>query len=578
MSDTSDTSVSRSGSSDTRFRKARNNGAKTKFERDIEAAINRGVSSCKNVMHWRVISVPGGDNWTDVAIKHPRTILNMMAPGPAKCMCERTSCQWAWTSDWNHKGMYTTQWVLEGQEYKGIPPGKDAKDGPRHAAKRVWPMHHSAPEHKIKVLERRFPEWHFISNNLSSHDHVVSHYSAKIGGDRFGGRLEKGTVEQPKVYIDMNGNPAANAAYMKREPRVTIITLVECITPKDFVNRATKWGPRVAEDGTVLWYDDIHIRDIPRDLAGLGPTISGFISMHTTYYYDPQEISALLAWAPGAVWYASMHRFDGMHGAINDGEQTWEKTPNSFGHIVKQINVKTGEAYEHPDNSWWFEHDSRICGDQAFGWTMGELCEETYFFIATGVPVKQARMSSKCMDNKEQHRATSTGKAQSKQQMLQTREVVVSLYGATVKAPIDPRHVDLFDKMRTHLIAKPRGPKEYKDHVSRCKVAKSGMMSDGGVDIDAQQLADIARLSFMIDFEDQYTHDSTMFSTQYATQVKSDYLYKTGSGMVTMGTISALSEMLMDAVESKNLKQAGLRATRTGVNILQRRNVLNVVK
>lgn len=534
-------------------------------------------------MHWHVVTKPdnkGGMTWTDVEVKPARAILTMMAPGPAKCLCERRATQWAWTGNWNHKGMYTTQWVLEGQEQKGIPGPADKEKTPlRNGAKRVWPMYHSVGEDVLKILIRRFPEWHFISANNASHDHPLAHYSTKIASERLMEKLPRGTKENPKVYIDLNGNPASNAAFMRRHPGIFILTLVECITPKDFINKATKWGPAVDPvSGETLWYDDIHIRDIPRDLAGMGNAVSGFISMHTTYYYDAEEISALLDWAPGSVYYASMHRFATMQGKLNNGEQQWEKHPTSFGQRVTQTNVKTGEAYEHPDNAWWYEHDSRICNETAFGWTMGELCEETFMFSATSVPVAQARMSTKCFQNKAPATPVSTGKAQSKHQMLAAREVVVNLYGATVKAPIDPAHVDLFDKMRTTLIGKPRGPKEYKDHISRCKVAKSGIMADHGVDIQAQQLADLARLSFMIDFEDNYTHDSAMFSTNYASHVHADHLYKHGTGLVTMGTASLLSDMLMDAVDSKNLKMAGVKALRSGLQTMQRRGILNSVK
>lgn len=581
MSDTSDTSVSRSGSSTKAFRRAQTVVTKTKFERDIDAAINRGVSNCHNAMHWHTVVVPSnqeGKKWTDVEIKHPRAILNMMAPGPAKCLCERRACQWAWDSNWNHKGMYTTQWVLEGLEQKGIPTGKD-KEPSRNGAKRVWPMYHSVDEATMKSLIRRFPEWHFISANSASHDHPLAHYSTKIASERLMEKLPKGTPENPKVYIDLNGNPASNAAFMRRHPGISIVTLVECINPKDFINKATKWGP--SEDpvsGQRLWYDDVHIRDVPRELAGMGGVVSGFISMHTTYYYDPQEICALLEWAPGSVYYASMHQFRGMEGTLNNGEQKWEKFPSSFGMQVTQRNVKTGEAYDHPDNAWWYEHDSRICRDSAFGWTMGELCEETFFFMATNVPIAQARMSSKCYDNKQPASPIASGKAQSKSDMLAKRTVVVDLYGATISAPIAPAHVDLFDKMRTTLIGKPRGPKEYKDHVARCKVAKGSVMADDHVEIQAQQLADLARLSFMIDFEDNYSHDSSMFSTAYAAHIQADHLYKNGNGFVTMGTLSLLSDMLMEAVDSKNLKMAGLKALKSGFATMQRRGVINSVK
>lgn len=579
MSDTTDTSYSRSTSSN-KPRRAPAQG-RTKFERDIDAAINRGVSNCRNNMHWHTVKVAddkGKLTWTDVQVKGPRAILSLMQPGAARCMCERTACQWAWSSSWNHKGMFTTRWVLPGQEQMGIPHKEKEKDLSTLAAKRVWPLNHALPEKKLALLSASFPEWHFVNSMGASHDHPLAHYRTKLASERLMDKLPCGTPDSPKVYIDLHGNPGSNAAFMRRNPGIVIVTLVECITPKDFINRATKWGPKFREDGFQMWYDDMHVRDIPRDMEGLGLVISGFISVHTTYYYDAAEISALLAWAPNAVLYTMMHRFEGMTGKLNDGEQTWDKHQTSFGYRVTQRNVKTSEAYEHPDNAWWYENDSRICGDNAIGWTMGELCDETYYFLVCSVPVVQARMSPKGYGIDIPEPPSSTGKAQSKKAMLSSRQVEVSLCGTKAVAPLDPLHVDFFDDMRKHMIGKGRGPKEYKDHVARCKVSAKGLMSEKKIAVESQQLSDITRMSFMIDFEDNYGNDVQMFSAAYVKVIQADHLYKHGNNIVSMGALSLLSEMLMDAVDSKTMGMAAVKATRTGIDALRRRGVINVVK
>jgi len=538
--------------------------------------LRKGVSECKNLLHWEVkhIADPtGGNTWTDAGIKSPRAILTMMSPGKAKCSCEKLACRWAWTGNWNFKGMYQTEYVPEGIEQKGI-----GEVTPGFPAKKMFPLNYGLTTEEFKFLNARFTEWFFVCHSSGSHDHPVAHTSTKIASRRLLDGLEVGTVENPKVYIDMHGNPCANEAFMARNPGIVIITFVELVTPKDYVRAATKWGPEFAADGSRRYWTT-YIRDIPRDHPNWGAIVDGFISIHTTYYYNAEEVIALLKWAPRAKWYALMHKFDGHSGSLNMGEQKWVKSPSGAQTLVTQTNVKSGEAYQHPDNSWWFNHDATAVGDDGMAWTTNLACDETFKITIAYCPALACRMSTKCVQIAPLMKtlAHTTAKAMTQDQIAQCNKVVLSLYGATSSMDIRPEHVPFFGELRKTCIDSPRTAKGFRDHVSRCKIRCKSLMSDTKIDIDAQQLSDFARFSYFIDFEDQYGSDKAMFDQSYATTLMADPLYKNGSGFIMAGTLSALTDMLMAASEAKDTKAMVVKAARSGIQHLNRSKVLNTL-
>jgi len=321
------------------------------------------------------------------------------------------------------------------------------------------------------------------------------------------------------------------------------------------------------------------VRDIPRDHPTWGQIVDGFISIHTAYYYDAGEMIALLDWARSAKLYALMHRFEGHSGVLNMGEQKWAKMPNGGQTLVTQTNVKSGEAYQHPDNSWWFNHDAHAAGDGGMAWTMNLSCDETFKFTVTYCPAIACKMSTKCVQIAPlmpvlKH---TTATAMTQDDIARANRVSLSLYGATSSMDIDPTLVPFFGEMRTTCINKSRNAKNYQDHVSRCKIRAKSLMTTESIDIDAQQLSDVARFSFFIDFEDQYGADKTMFDQAYAKVLMADPLYKQGSGVMMTGTLSMLTDMLMAAADAKDVKMGVVKAARHGIQHLNRNKVLNTL-
>lgn len=580
MSDSSSVSGYSTGESSLSSVSSRNYGGKSKFERDVEAAIRKGVSDCKNLCHWRVHRFPdpsgSGRSFSDAVVKTHRDILKLMAPGRAKCSCEIAACRWAWdrSSGWNHTGMWQTEYVPNGLLQKGI--GEVSRD---FGAKRVFSLGYTLQPKQFEALTKRFPDWMFVSSRGGGHDHPVAHTTCSIVTDRLYDRLPRGTVESPKVYIDLHGNPTAVERYCARNPEIVVFCFVELITPKDYVRKATKWGPDYRADGTARWVE-MAVRDIPRDCgADFGSIVDGIVSIHTAYYYDPQEIVALLTWAPNATFYALMHKFEGYTGELNAGEQRWVKAQRSSQTIITQTNVVSGECYQHVDNSWWFEHDSYAVNDDAMGWTINMLADENFLIIATSVPKTQAMMSTMCVQMAEffPPDAHCTGRAQTQEQIAASKTVVLSLYGAVTTMPIAPHLVGYFGDLRTTAVGRARTAKQYQDHISRARVKANSLMTDKKVRVDAQQLADIARFSFFLDFEDQYGADGHMFSENYARTLSADPLYRHGAGAITRGTLSMLTDMLMAAASAKDLKTGILKAAGHGVQHLNRGKLLDTL-
>jgi len=78
---------------------------------------------------------------------------------------------------------------------------------------------------------------------------------------------------------------------------------------------------------------------------------------------------------------ALIHRHEGNHGFLNDGEQEfWVR-----GGIVRQRNVSTNTSYYHPNiTPFWFREDKTWYNDAGFGiaWECHLVCEDTWIVEA----------------------------------------------------------------------------------------------------------------------------------------------------------------------------------------------------
>jgi hypothetical protein len=439
---------------------------------------------------------------------------------------------------------------------------------PDAAPKKVYSLRYSLKSDEFKYLVCRFPEWHFVTIQSGAHDHPIAHTSTRIAAERLMDKLPRGTAQDPLVYVDLNGNPGANESYMARNPGILIISVVQAVTPKDYVRMIVKWGNRLNADGTVRWIE-CSLRDIG---LGLCPEVTnvkvaGFISIHTLYYYDHAEVVRVLN-RFNCPMYAAQHRFREDAGSLNNGEQVYVKRTRSTQRIVFQTTVLTGAVYDHPDNNVWFEHDSLTYGDEGIGWDLNLLSDDIYYTFIVPVPRVQCEMSISCLTHASTLARTTLPPdaaltAQSQTAVATSNQMVLKIKDTICTAPIQNQHVDFLGEMRKHALGKARTAAQYKDHVSRCKIAAASLSKAGTFKIDAQELDQISRFSFFMDLPDQSQLDRTAFDHHYATIVAAHSLYRDGRIVHIAATgAKLLCDMLLSAAECSTPLKAGVKVGR----------------
>jgi len=536
----------------------------SRFQRNLRTACAEGRIDCSVEAHHRErhwIDPPSGRRFSDVERKPLRTLYDMMMPGTtAKCACLKLACEAQWNRSFH--GSYTTVAIQPGSYTKGL-------DNLSVVPKKIYSLRFTLKPDVYKFLVARFPEWYFVSRFAGSHDHPIAHVSTRIAGERLLDSLPRGTAAAPKTYVDMHGNPGSNEAYMARpgNDNIRILTMVECITPKDHIRKVVKWGPQFDAAGLARWHE-FSIRDAGLNISGpfVGMHIDGFVSIHTAYYYDNAEIIRLLT-TFRCPMYMAMHRFEHKSGVMNNGEQRYDKRVTASRNWVYQTNVLSGLVYDHPDNSVWYDHDSFDDGVHGVAWDANLLCDETFRFVASYCPAAQCRMSSRALQHagvianlvlptSSHHTAPSQGA------VAAANSVSLSMGGVTSTMPLRTELVDFFGEMRVAMVGRARTARQYSDHVSRCKVARSSVLQNKSTRMDAQELGDIALFSFYIDFCDQLATDNHMFGANYAKVLLADSLYRNGGGHVTTGCIAAFSNIFLAVADSKNLTQLALRTVR----------------
>lgn len=541
----------------------------SRFQRNLSSAVRDGRLSCGVEAHHQTrawLDQETQRRFTDVERKPLRVLYDMMMPEQtAKCQCLKAACEAQWNR--NFHGAYTTTAIAPGSYTKGL-------DSKSSNPKKVYSVRNTLKPDELKFLAGRFPEWFFVCISNSAHDHPIAHASTRIASERLMDRLPRGTVQDPLVYVDLHGNPGGNESYMARNPGIKIITVVEAVTPKDYIRMAVKWGDERDALGQVRWVRS-SIRDIVAPSSPLADMrIAGFISIHTLYYYDQSEVVRLLSHFRCPL-HAAHHRFSAVSGTLNNGEQAYVKRVRGSQTIVYQTNVLTQSMYDHPDNDVWFKYDSLTCGDDGVGWDHNLLCDETYRTMIVYVPRVQCEMSTSCLTHAGTLNRTALPRnpnltAQSQSDIARTNTVVIRVCDVVCTTPIESNHVAFFGDMRKHALGKARTAAQYSDHVSRCKIQLASREKTTGLSMDAQQLDEIARFSFFIDLPDQYSSNRSLFSAHYATIIAAHALSRDGQVVhVAVRGMHILCNMLLAAADSNGVSKALVKAGRSALNDLR---------
>jgi hypothetical protein len=453
-----------------------------------------------------------------------------------------------------HPGQAQQEFVCPNSFYKGV-----GTYDPKMPGKKVMPTPYRLSKEQETELHKRFPDWLFIQTSSHGHDHPVSHCTSLIAGYESVKSLPSGSRAQPRRYLDLHGNPKSNAR-LSGDTKI-IDTVVSLESPKDYVRQATKWGQEWT--GNRQNYFVSALRDLPRDKADYLATVDGLLSHHTLYYYDKAEIAALLAATRGKTLEATVHRHRGPDGKLNLGELSWVKEPRGSKWDVKQTNTHTGESYVHPCTEEWFENtfwsphgddmvSALTAGDRldSLAWTINQVCEGTYKLIIVAVPARVAAINNVGAFDKQATHA----KPNSAASIEKTGEVVFRLSGQHRMVKVRPEHVELFDTCRKRMVNKPRDASGFSSHVNFVTIKSNGVAKT--VNLDVNQMRDIALASFWCDFESDLANTSR--SDFFASAMMHEHNRLMAGGAIR--DFCKVKDVVLDAaiscLRAKNTKEA----------------------
>jgi len=268
-----------------------------------------------------------------------------------------------------------------------LPPGSSTVGltSTNQPSKVVWELDYGLTAEKFKQLSARFPGVAFVQVGMDCHDHPIAHTSYRIVWENVMSKLRPGSL-----VADVAGNPQYNEGFNKRQAKrdkpIKVDTFCKVLSTKDSIRSKTRWGPSQVGD-TIRWEEmtvyDMYRNEENRERFSKYDT---FLMNHSLYYYEKAEINRLINLNPNAVLYATLHKLEGQKGDINCGEQHFEK--DFLTGKVRQVNVETGEFYEHPDPAPWFSHFSYADENGAMAWTINKGCDDTYVVTLTSTDPK----------------------------------------------------------------------------------------------------------------------------------------------------------------------------------------------
>jgi len=422
-------------------------------------------------------------------------ILNLMLPGvTAKCACEMAACKESWSRQAKF-GLPCSEYVAYGQYSKGI--SNFAKGGP---LKSVVVPRYALSDAQVSILNSDFPQYYFVSpTGGMMHDHPVSHTRANMARYSVLDNLPRGTHERPRRYLDLHGNPGANAKYNSSNKGIVIETLVELVTPKDYLRRA-HWPPRLSDDGVENYYQ-MGIRDLMQR-PDFYDRWDGFVGFHTGYYYTADDFGCLFAICPEAKVLLTMHKFPSEEGKLAHGEQHWKKFDQDGVTMVEQFNTKGSGKYTHPDNAKWFTHSCGIIDRElSYTWDASLVCEETYLFQVVALPTRVARLDSGCV---EPAPAPPTANDYHSD-MIPTASFVRDgriTYRANSRMHsefIGAGEAAYFDELRLHMYGKERSVDRLRDLLAKAKTLVQGVQKKYDLPVDRSM--PLALAAFYVDLE-----------------------------------------------------------------------------
>jgi hypothetical protein len=407
----------------------------------------------------------------------------------AETWIQKKACEFYWSRD--QTGEYAGRAIAPGSYTVGI---KEA------GTRKIFQTHFCLTPAQLEYLQKMYPHIWFLTGDRM-HDHPVAHITTQIATRALTERLQKDP--SVKAVLDLHGNPASNIKNSRFSGK-RFDTVVEKCLPADFIRAATKWVSVEKKEGDLSDVYEATMRDFSTfptaEWVARLPQYTDFLAVHTQYYHQQGEMAALVNASPGSRYHAIIHKFDGLEGTMNNGEQTWYKEQvHGIDHVFQE-NVVTGRTYSHPANDWifsgaqsWYprgDQDSEGKGLPGMGWDITLIADNTYHVLFTAVPVSQCLMD----------RLTDKSTERLIERPVHTVEVAGNV---TTFSKVNPK---LAEKMTNIVSGKARTAAQFKDHVSTTKrhATKLGVA-------DSKVMFETAVYSFFTNLEEERKLCTSLF-------------------------------------------------------------------
>jgi hypothetical protein len=526
----------------------------------VRSDYNQGRILCNNVEHFVIESLrtkenPGAKGFRAVPLSDG-AILKMMVPfKAAACDCQRRAI--SKFASISTPGTYQTEWVCPGNNYKGLKFGDTVPSVP----KKVMPIAFSLSPEDKNVLNSKFPDWIFITTSSGSHDHPVAHVSSQVANHNLVTGLPNGK------YLDIYGDPAANSRHNQLANKRTIDTQVSLMTAKDHLRCAFKWGDHAR------W--NVGLRDIGVNVANHPAngkrmkSYDGLLMLQCIYYPDLREVVGVLnACKPkGRKLWATLHKFEGSKGTINNGEQQWERYNDGRTERIRQTNVLTGESYDHAPPDMWFkqstwcpytpdqlmqmvEKDPMVLDrHDSLAWTINKACDDTFVLQITTVPNQVA--VAEAADKPELAREVN-----SSEWVKEKGRVELSIADTPVVVTVPTPLVPLFDDLRKSMVNQARTAEKFKAHSQRTVLKCSGVMKTHS--LTADEVSDLALASFWVDAKRDVVNATSLNSWGQGFASSTGRFFKTAP-TIDRSSLRLMAKLAIHALDAKNLKDGTRR-------------------
>jgi len=345
-------------------------------------------------------------------------------------------------------------------------------------AGRLFKVNYFMPNEGKEWFETNFPGYTFVWDGaLSHHDHPVSNLCRELNEIE----MVESFVRDNVQYIDLFGSGSRDARYKRN-----CINMFALKTPKDYIRYQNR-GPR----------------DFPYDLEKLcnRNTVVGKIEniciTHALYYMTMADIGRIVNTSQKRRMRALVHRHKDTHGFLNGGEQEYWVSEKG---VVTQVNVATGEKYEHPSLEALFHQGSAKTLAGGVAWTIRAAGGDSFIIDFVGCP----------NDICETFVPLNLLKPESWEKYTYNNVSVTKFLGwswmsaSTSRGEVVIEDLDLFNKLRRYVAGKERTPRLKTETMNQArrlcnKLDIISIHGGGAHEVPVASMADYVEVAFHVD-------------------------------------------------------------------------------